>query len=104
MKHRKNSPYGENLYCKFSSGHLILNGKEAVEAWYSEIKDYKFSNPSFSNTTGHFTQVIWKHSKELGVGMAIKNGRAFVVANYDPPGNFQGKFSENVLPLNKNYR
>lgn len=28
-------------------------GKEAVESWYSEIKDYKWSSPGFSGNTGN---------------------------------------------------
>ena len=48
---------------------------------------------------GHFTQVVWKSSKELGVGKATsRSGRIYVVANYYPPGNYQGQFAQNVLP------
>lgn len=49
--------------------------------------------------TGHFTQVIWRDSTELGVGMARnRNGEVYVVCNYNPAGNFLGSFTENVLP------
>ena len=41
--------------------------------------------------------MIWKESKELGMGMArSKNGRTLIVANYHPRGNYIGKFAENV--------
>ena len=50
--------------------------------------------------TGHFTQVTWIGSTELGVGRAVgkKNGMhcTYVVGRYRPPGNFMGKFQENV--------
>jgi len=36
--------------------------------------------------SGHFTQVVWKSSAELGVGVATAGGRVVVVANYHPPG------------------
>ena len=42
---------------------LSLIGKEAVDSWYSEIKDYKFAQPGFGSNTGkpacapHFTLV-----------------------------------------------
>ena len=47
--------------------------------------------------TGHFTQLVWSSSAKLGVGVASKHGKVIVVANYDPPGNFRGKFSKNVF-------
>ena len=47
--------------------------------------------------SGHFTQVVWQSSKELGVGIAYDGkGTCYVVANYSPPGNYQGKFPDNV--------
>jgi hypothetical protein len=49
---------------------------------------------------GHFSQVVWRDSKELGVAVAKnRSGHIFVVANYSPPGNFIGSFAENVPPL-----
>lgn len=52
-----------------------------------------------SQCTGHFTQVVWKGSKEIGVGRATSSGgRTVVVANYRPPGNVLGMFATNVLP------
>ena len=51
--------------------------------------------------TGHFTQVVWKGSTELGIGKATgKKGTmycTYIVGRYRPAGNFQGKFKENVL-------
>jgi hypothetical protein len=50
--------------------------------------------------TGHFTQVVWKGSKQLGVGIAFANNdrKAIVVANYYPPGNYLGQFPQHVSP------
>lgn len=50
----------------------------------------------FLCSPGHFTQVVWKSSSKLGVGIARKNGHILVVANYDPPGNYQGQYANNV--------
>ena len=52
---------------------------------------------------GHFTQVVWKASTKLGVGMATDGKRAFVVGQYRPAGNMAVKdyFEKNVLPLGK---
>ena len=49
--------------------------------------------------SGHFTQVVWKGSEEMGIGKAqSKEGSWYVVANYRPPGNMMGDFEKNVLP------
>ncbi|CAB1334228.1 unnamed protein product [Coregonus sp. 'balchen'] len=50
---------------------------------------------------GHFTAMVWKGSKKLGVGKAsASDGSSFVVARYFPAGNItnQGHFDNNVLP------
>lgn len=103
LVHRTNSPYGENIFCASSSNtNLIVGGREPVENWYSEISYHPFGKEPSTLKSGHFTQVIWKDSKELGVGQARnRSGQVFVVANYDPPGNFIGSFTENVQALSK---
>jgi DNA-binding protein H-NS len=78
---------GENLY-------WIWNGKptgfDPVDAWYNEIKDYDFETYSSKNgnKVGHFTQLIWKDSKEVGFGVAFNGSILMSVANYYPGGNF----------------
>ena len=43
--------------------------------------------------------MVWKGSKEIGVGKATgKDGKTIVVANYRPAGNMVGNFRDNVLP------
>jgi glioma pathogenesis-related protein 2 len=79
--------------------HVVeILGTGSVQAWYDEIKDYDYMKPAFSYKTGHFTQVIWKNTINLGVGIAYSaDGRqAFVVANYSPPGNYANQFSTQV--------
>lgn len=56
---------------------------------------------NYLSVLGHFTAMVWKSSKELGVGKATaSDGSTFVVARYFPAGNItnQGHFENNVLP------
>lgn len=46
---------------------------------------------------GHFSQVVWKSSEEMGVGLAKNDHMCIVVANYSPAGNVIGRHKENVL-------
>eukprot|EP00099_Drosophila_melanogaster_P017733 NP_608668.2 uncharacterized protein Dmel_CG16995 [Drosophila melanogaster] len=95
MEHRQNSGYGENIYMA-SGGNL--KGADAVRSWYEEIRQYNWNSPSFQGNTGHFTQVVWKSSTELGVGFAKSGSTIYVVCNYNPPGNYNNLFRENVAP------
>ncbi|KAJ6643135.1 Golgi-associated plant pathogenesis-related protein 1 [Pseudolycoriella hygida] len=95
MQHSSERKYGENIY--WSCGKSV-DGKAPVDSWYDEIKLYNYKNASFSSGTGHFTQVVWKNTTDLGVGVARIGNEAYVVASYYPPGNYSGEFSKNVFP------
>lgn len=100
MEHRDQNDYGENIYFAWSSDpNFKVTGADPVDKWYSEIKDHTFGREPKSLASGHFTQVIWEDSKEVGVGMAkSKEGQIYVVANYYPPGNVVGSFTKKVPP------
>ena len=60
---------------------------------------YNFKTPGFRSGTGHFTQVVWQVTKELGIAKAKSDdGKIFVVARYRPAGNFINHFQDNVKP------
>jgi pathogenesis-related protein 1 len=94
MKHRPNSgewvqQYGENIFW----GSNVYTVVDASRAWYSEKKD--FTGPVFTghepNVVGHYTQMVWRDSKKVGMGIATcKSGAIIIVANYDPRGNYMG--------------
>lgn len=91
--YHSNHPSGENL----GRGYRSIN--DAVTAWYEEEELYNYNNPGFSSATGHFTQVVWKGTKNLGCAIATcSNGRKIYSCNYDPPGNYRGRYEENVSP------
>lgn len=68
MQHRPDNDCGENIYCKMSTAPKVTaTAKEAIEAWYSEIKDYNYEENKFKPGTGHFTQVVWKNTTHFGI-------------------------------------
>src|SRR5919197_5765685 len=102
LVHSDNTRYGENLYAFGSSGQALPRAEAVVDRWYSEVKDYNFNKPGFHMGTGHFTQLVWKSSQELGMGIAqAADGTWYVVGNYSPPGNISGQFPTNVLKPKK---
>lgn len=109
--HSGSQLYGENLYGQFSSGALTSAascstlGTTCVNSWYSEISAYNFNSPGYSDATGHYTQVVWKSTTMLGMGLGwgLKSSGVngyYCVGQYSPPGNnvSPGQFAANVLP------
>ena len=48
--------------------------------------------------------MVWKGSKEFGIGKAITKGnKVIVVAHYSPPGNYIGEYDKNVFPRTDGY-
>jgi len=44
-----------------------------------------------------FTQLVWKNTKKMGVGMWIKDKSCLVIAAYSPRGNQREQYTSNVL-------
>jgi len=72
--------------------------KQIYQMWYNEKDQYDFSNGQFSMTTGHFTQVVWVSTTKLGCGISFNGNRAYGCCSYNPPGNVQGQYKDNVKP------
>lgn len=71
--------------------------KRAVEAWYKEEGHHDY-NRDWQPDTGHFTQVVWKGSRQLGFGVSRKGNQIVGCALYAPQGNIRTKFRDNVFP------
>ena len=90
----KGQELGENLYGCYG---MDPTGLDISNHWYDEIKKYNF-NGDWQIGCGHFTQMVWKETEEVGFGKCKdKGGHIYVVANYYPAGNFLGCFKNNVL-------
>lgn len=93
---------GQNLYCRLPNTVATeVTGQEVAAYWYSAGKKYHYGKePDVLHANvnaGHFTQLVWAATRELGVGKArSRQGKTVVVAMYQPPGNISGAFQENV--------
>lgn len=87
FSHRPGNRYGENL---FEITGATASPAEVVESWASEAGDYHYRSNSCAATCGHYTQIIWRETREIGCGVAEARGRQIWVCEYDPPGNYVG--------------
>lgn len=68
--------------------------EDAVNAWAAEKADYDHDSNGCSGICGHYTQLVWADSVELGCGIARCPDLAFggtIVCNYGPGGNVAGQ-------------
>jgi uncharacterized protein YkwD len=93
LNHDTNSGLGENL-----AWGTQISGRDAVSLWYQEITQYNPRVPAFG-PAGHFTQLVWRGSKQLGCGAAMCGGDVYWVCRYSPAGNFEGEYRANVSPV-----
>jgi uncharacterized protein YkwD len=91
---------GENL-ADMSTGNPTTAPAWTVKDWASLAemvwvgeKDYyqgKTATPPPTGATGHYTQMVWRDTKEVGCGTAIAGDHGILVCRYSPPGNIEGQ-------------
>jgi len=86
--HRRNSPYGENLY---EITGARTTPAEVVNQLASESKNYRYESNSCRGVCGHYTQIVWRDTRRVGCAVARDAKTEVWVCNYDPPGNWIGK-------------
>ena len=95
------TPYGENLW----AGQWVPDGDDCLDGWYdNEVGLYDWNSPGFSQATGHFSQVVWANTREIGCGLCDGGGAdyAYIVAcHYNPGGNVGGQHQSQVGRVTK---
>lgn len=102
--------YGENLayYYTTAGGKLTDTAETATDGWAAEVDCYTYGafmrgdacdtacyKKINSDGCGHYTQIVWRNSTEVGCGVATctSAGRTadIWICNYNPFGNFIGQ-------------
>lgn len=90
MAHNKELKTGQNLY--------VIHGATTrpalvVRRWAQEASDYREPEKycRLGSICGHFTQIIWAATEEVGCGVATGERGQFWVCFYLPPGNVVGE-------------
>lgn len=84
-------PYGENLAIGYP------NATASIEAWGDERDEYDFKHPDFTHETGHFTQLVWKDTTDVGCDRKLCGHSGwYLVCEYWPRGNVIGQFADEV--------
>ncbi len=93
----KGGPYGENLALGFPTA------AQGIDAWAAEEQQYNYAKATFSEQTGHFTQLVWEDTTKVGCAAVQCANDAtdganglYLVCEYHPRGNVLGEFKSNV--------
>jgi len=99
--HSQASDFGENMFwaspIQYSDGFTEiqqLTPTQVVDDWGSEKNDYNYPSNSCAvgKRCGHYTQIIWNSTTEVGCGKAFCPDNSQVwVCNYEPAGNYVGQ-------------
>ncbi len=85
---------GENLWAGWGRR---FSPEEMVQAWSEEQAAYVHGvyphvrHPGDTRAVGHYTQMVWRNTTEVGCAVAEQDDRQVLVCRYSPPGNVRGE-------------
>ena len=96
----------ENILKKYKNEivgiNIIISESKKPEDIFKKIlneeNNYNYNENKFSKNNGHFTQIIWKNTTDIGFGFweDKEKEKYYSVILYYPAGNILGEFKQNV--------
>ena len=99
MRHSGRAGHGENLWVGTRDAY---SHSEMAQLWVDEKRHFvNRPTPDFSTTgnfadVGHYTQIIWPDTTQLGCAIASDREFDYLVCRYTAPGNVMG---QRALPV-----
>jgi pathogenesis-related protein 1 len=83
----------ENLWAGTAGRYTTA---QQVQSWVNEKSNYIPGTPikqwqEGDPVTGHYTQMVWQTTKEIGCATASDGNMEFLVCRYSPSGNYLGQ-------------
>lgn len=101
LAHSPSTDVGENLFwasaiIASTGAHTVepVTPADVVDSWAAERANYddKKNRCAPGQHCGHYTQLMWRTTREVGCGRAIcESGHQVWVCQYSPTGNLGGK-------------
>lgn len=98
LPHATGTGQGENLSWGTPGFYRVDQG---VQQWADEKSNYKGTPISREDflpgvpMIGHYTQMVWKDTTQVGCGTASSSTLEVLVCRYSPPGNYIGQLPYN---------
>lgn len=83
--------YGENLWMGTAGA---FSQTQMVQSWGDEKQHFVYGtmpDVTTGGVVGHYTQMVWRNSTQVGCGLAGNADVEYLVCQYDPRGNYRGE-------------
>jgi hypothetical protein len=90
FQHSPETRYGENLF-RITGDGATSNPFDVVNAWGGESDFYRYDTNTCHGECGHYTQIVWRDTKQVGCAVARDPRHEVWVCEYAPFGNVIGE-------------
>jgi pathogenesis-related protein 1 len=88
LRHDGDHTHGQNIFAITRGSATVAF---VVHAWAEEASSYDYTQNVCTAMCGHYTQLVWRDTREVGCAVASRRGREIWVCDYSPPGNVVGQ-------------